>query len=254
MCPKTHPHLRNCARLFLWLLPDSFSHLVEKVHQRRIKKCTINGVMLPKVLHSRRCSMLRRPARRRLRRPGRRRLRGPARRRRAESCELMSRAGRCRGRLEGKPDERSTRSNGGFRWSIFRQIPLNLGCQTGHLAGESTAKVSQTTPIPNVGCQTGHFRCGFARIVSQTTPITNVGCQTGHFRCGFARKVSQTAPITNLGCQTGHFRCGFAREASQTAPIASVGCKRDLRRPVFPSDSITGARRRGRRRTPPRVD
>ena len=198
-----------------------FLILSKKVHQRRIIKCTINGVMLPKVLHSRRCSMLRRPARRRLRRLGRRR--------RAEPW-LMSRAGRCRGRLEGKPDERSTRSNGGFRGSIFRQIPLNLGCQTGHLAGETTAKVSQTTPI------------------------TNVGCQTGHFRPRALAEMAQTTPIVDYGCQTGHLADKTEGKASQTTPIISVGCKRDLRRPVFPSDSITGVYRRGRRRTPLRVD
>ena len=61
--------------------------------------------------------------------------------------------GSCRAVPREKPDESATRAMGDFRRSVFRQILLN------------------------VGCQTGHFRRGFARKVSQTAPITNLGCK-----------------------------------------------------------------------------
>ena len=120
----------------------------------RVKKQRKNIICSPRCFITADACMLRRPARRRLRRKARwRRLRWPACRRRAESW-LMSGAGRCRVSVpREKPDESATRSNGGFRRSIFRQILLN------------------------VGCQTGHFRRGFARKVSQTAPITNLGCK-----------------------------------------------------------------------------
>ena len=83
--------------------------------------------------------------------------------------------GSCRAVPREKPDESATRAMGDFRRSVFRQILLNVGCQTGHFWSRALPKWPKWHPLAIMGARGDIWRAKPRQKCPKRHPLVIMG-------------------------------------------------------------------------------